>query len=296
MLENSLKTFRFINYLIIALIVVALLLLTRSVLSISFSKKTPPAVTTARQSLAHPVLKKKNIMQYADILEKNPFGPSMQLRPIAVTEETEPGLGALSDLVLIGTAVGPKKQSYAILKNSSGDSPGQEEVFKLGDSVFNYGTLRKVESTYVEIERQSVIHKLTIPSESISSAKKPDRQSAAKSKTSFARKVSDREYILDSKRVQESIKNPEHIMTDARLLPNFVDGKQEGFTISEVIPDGLYDSLGMKNGDILLKVNGLEMSNPEVAIQAMTALRGMNRVNLDIIRNGKNTSMSYQLR
>lgn len=113
---------------------------------------------------------------------------------------------------------------------------------------------------------------------------------------SFARQVGEREYLLDSRRVQESLENPEQILTDARLLPNFVDGKQEGFRISEVVPDGLYGSLGLQNGDILLRVNGLEISNPEVAIQAMTALRGMNRVNLDIIRGGKNMAMSYQIR
>jgi general secretion pathway protein C len=79
-------------------------------------------------------------------------------------------------------------------------------------------------------------------------------------------------------------------------LPNIKDGRQEGFTISEVVPGGIYQSLGLRNGDILLKINGLEISNPEVAIQAMSALRGMNNVDLDIIRSGKNISMSYRMR
>lgn len=296
MLENSLKTFRFINYLLIVLIVAALLLLTRSALNLAFTKRPAQVSISDLRGQTQPALEKKNIMQYADILEKNPFGPPMQLRPIAVTEETETGTGTLSDLVLLGTAVGQGKMNYAIFKNKAGDSPQQEEIFKLGDPVFNYGTLKKVESTSVEIERQSKIYTIAIPFENVTPEPESDNRDSVSSRPSFARKVSEGEYILDSDRVQESIENPEHIMTDARLLPNFVDGKQEGFTISEVIPDGLYDSLGMKNGDILLKVNGLEMSNPEVAIQAMTALRGMNRVNLDIIRGGKNMSLSYQLR
>ena len=115
-------------------------------------------------------------------------------------------------------------------------------------------------------------------------------------KTSFARKVGEQEYILDSRQVQKSLENPEQILTHARLLPNFVNGKQEGFKISEVVPDGLYHSLGIRNGDILLRVNGLEISNPEVAMQAMTGLKGMNEINLDILRKGKNMSMNYQMR
>ena len=42
--------------------------------------------------------------------------------------------------------------------------------------------------------------------------------------------------------------------------------------------------------------SNLEISKPEVAIQAMSALRGMNTVNLDIIRNSSKLTMSYQIR
>ncbi len=236
-------------------------------------------------------------MYYADILEKNPFGPSMELRPLSVEKESKAEPSSLSDLILIGTAVGSGNQSYAIIQNKSGSSSEDEGIFVLGDEVFNYGRLKNVQQTFVEIERNSILHKLELPVEAVNSSprKSKKRKSSSKS-SSFARKIGDRKYILDKHKVQESIQNPEKIMTDARLLPNFVNGKQEEFTISEVVPDGLYHSMGLKNGDILLKVNGLEMSNPEVAIQAMTALRGMSRVNLDIKRDGNNRSMSYQMR
>lgn len=79
-------------------------------------------------------------------------------------------------------------------------------------------------------------------------------------------------------------------------MPNIKNGVQEGFSISEVRPGGLYESLGLRNGDILLRINNLEISKPEVAIQAMSALRGMNTVNLDIIRNSSKLTMSYQIR
>jgi len=87
------------------------------------------------------------------------------------------------------------------------------------------------------------------------------------------------------------------ILTDARFLPNVKkNGKQEGFKIYEVRPGRVYESLGLKNGDTLLRINGLETSNPEVAIQAMSAFRGMDRINLDIIRNGTRMSLSYEIR
>lgn len=293
MLETSFKKFRFLNYLIVLFILLAALLLIRNIVSLSFSKKESPVVVHHDNSLIN--MKPKDIMQYSAILEKNPFGRPMTLHSITVQQETENQYSSLSDLLLIGTVVGPAHLSYAVFEEKS--RPNIQEVIAYRQKVFNYGLLSKINMSSVEIERDSVTYTVTFPSEEVITNIESHADTQADSpQGSFARKVGEREYVLDSSRVQKSLENPEQILTDARLLPNFVNGKQEGFRISEVVPDGLYQSLGLHNGDILLKVNGLEISNPEVAMQAMTALKGMNKVNLDIIRDGKNMSMSYQMR
>jgi general secretion pathway protein C len=294
-LENSLKKFRFLNSLLAVLILFAILLTARNIIRISFLKKEAPRVTSQdRSSIPMNI---KDIFHYAPILELNPFGEPMKLHPIAIEEKKEKTYGALSNLILIGTVAGPQNLSYAIFEDKSLSSKGKQEVFAYKDEVFNYGILTKIDQSSVEIERDSVTYSLTILFDEIrDKTKKQTRSRSAPPKTSFARKVGDQQYVLDKRKVQKSLENPEQILTDARLLPNFVKGKQKGFRISEVVPDGLYHSLGIRNGDILLRVNGLEISNPEVAMQAMNALRGMNKVNLDIIRKGENMSMSYQMR
>jgi general secretion pathway protein C len=294
MFENPLLKFRLVNYLLSVFILLAVLLLARSIVSISFSKKEALPPITKDKTL----LNKNNndLMQYSAILEKNPFGRPMKLYPVEMKQEAEKSVGALSNLVLIGTIAGPQYLSYAIFEDKS--QPGIQELFGYGEKVFNYGVLARITMTSVDIVQDSQTVTLTFPSEEtvVEPGNRTERTAPEAPQTSFARKVGEQEYILDSRRVQKSLENPEQILTDARLLPNFVDGRQAGFKISEVLPDGLYGSLGLKNGDVLLRVNGLEISNPEVAIQAMSALKGMNRVNLDIVRSGKNISMSYQIR
>ncbi|NOZ68235.1 MAG: hypothetical protein GXP46_03095, partial [Deferribacteres bacterium] len=280
MLEFSLKKFHFVNYLLGVLILISVLLLIRSIVSVSFSKKELPVIEKKSSRAAAPG--KKDIMYYATILEKNPFGRPMKLRPIAVSTDTKKPYGPLKDLVLVGTAVGPGNRSYAVFEDKS--SSGKQEVFAYGEQVFNYGIITRIGWSSVELQRDSAVYTLTIPFENLNSAPPVRRRQPRKSrrtKASFARKVGEREYILDSTKVQQSLENPEKILTDARLLPNFKDGRQEGFSISEVVPGGLYHSLGLRNGDILLRINGLKISNPEVAIQAMSALKGMNKINLD---------------
>lgn len=293
MLDFSLKYFRFINYFLAAAILVAALLLTRDIVNTSLSEKgTIPA---GPESGAADMSPEKDIMHYSAILEHNPFGSPMTME-MTGTRTAEIQYDPISDLVLAGTAVGPKKLSYAIVMDKKSPS-GRHEIFTYGEEVYNYGILTKIEHESIEITRDNVTHTVKIPvKDMVVNIPADQAKSISGSQSSIAKKVGEGEYLLDSRKVRQSLDNPEKILTDARLLPNFVDGRQEGFKISEVMNGGLYHSLGLRNGDILLRINELAISSPEVAIQAMSALRGMNSVNLDIIRNGTNMSMNYQIR
>jgi type II secretion system protein C len=163
--------------------------------------------------------------------------------------------------------------------------------------VFHFGKLVAVHRSSVEIEQNAVKYTLEIAYDKFSTSTRPHKaRGGGRSESSFVKKLSDRQYEVNRKSVLQSLEQPEHILTDARLLPNIKDGKQEGFVILEVQPSGLYDNLGLKNNDILLRVNGLVISNPEVAIQAMTALKGMNTIKLDIMRDSEKMSLNYRLR
>jgi general secretion pathway protein C len=296
MLEFSMGKLRFINYFLAALILIAVLLLIRDVISFNLLKKDLTAVVSKDKASRQPGLEKKNLMQYSSVLEKNPFGPPMTLRPLSVaqSEEKEAPAFSLSDLILVGTAFGSSNLNYAIFEDRT-QAQGRQEIIKLGANVFNYGRLKKIERSSVEIEHDSVNYTVTMP-ETVLNPENSQEQSKETPQASFAKQIGEREYILDSRRIQKSLENPEQILTHARLLPNIKDGRQEGFSVSEVVPGGIYHSLGLRNGDILLRINGLEISNPEVAIQAMSALKGMSNIDLDVIRSGQKISMNYRIR
>ena len=122
MLEFSPKKFRYINILIAFLIVIASLLVIRSIVYTSLSDNevsNPVTDSVKSKSLKS---KRKNIMHYSSILEKNPFGAPMKLQPIAVAKESKTEeFGTLTDLVLIGTAVGPRHLSYAVFESWFGN-------------------------------------------------------------------------------------------------------------------------------------------------------------------------------
>ncbi|MBI5020723.1 MAG: SpoIIE family protein phosphatase [Ignavibacteriales bacterium] len=65
------------------------------------------------------------------------------------------------------------------------------------------------------------------------------------------------------------------------------DQGKQGLLISDVIPDGVADKAGIKNGDILLKVNGLDFQNANRAQRIIDSIRIIGKVVYTIERDNK---------
>ncbi len=285
-LGNLLKNQRFISLLnacIGFLLVLAILFLIRDVISVSFTTREKGLDEKKAENAAN-----FTFQDYAPIFRSNPFGfPAGELKPISGSAAS----ASSADVSLVGTVSGQRKFSYAIFMNKT----GEQEIFRIGDSVFGLGKLNKVEKDRVFILSGSKI--MEIPINDIVSVKEIQKgRGPDASSPGFTKKLSDSSYMVEQKKIQQAIENPKEIMTDARLLPNVVDGKQQGYILNEVRPGGIYQSLGLQNGDVLLRINEYNISHPENALQAFTALRGMERVQLDIMRNGSKMTMTYQIR
>jgi len=280
---NNQKTLQVVTLCLGLLLALTVLFLVRDIISISFAPKEKTAKGTAKplEGLKH------SLNDYAPVLANNPFGfPAGELK--LMTAAIGPSVSQ-TDITLIGTVAGRKDLSYAILADKS----GQQDVFRIGFPVFGLGKLLRVETAKVFIESQG--REIEIKLKDITDIREIKPQDVPSS-ASFGRRIGDSTYQIDQQRVQQAIEKPDQIMTDARFVPNIVDGKQQGFVLREVKPGGIYSSLGLQNGDILLRINEFTISNPETALQAFTALRGIDRAQLDVIRNNSKMTMTYQIR
>src|SRR5208337_3021340 len=55
--------------------------------------------------------------------------------------------------------------------------------------------------------------------------------------------------------VQQTMENPSQFFTQMRAMPHFVDGKTDGFSISQVTPGSVFEQLGLQNGDLLTSID-----------------------------------------
>ncbi|MEW6570045.1 MAG: type II secretion system protein N [Nitrospirota bacterium] len=232
--------------------------------------------------------KQKQLADYSLILNNNVFGFSAgEIKPLAASAGLPAFSASQTDIALLGTAVGPRELSFAIFR----DGFGKQHLFKLGESVLGAGVLSLIRNDKVALKKG--VRETEIFFEELNVKEIPRRGSSA---AGFAQKVGSATYIVDQAKLQRIVSNPAQMMTDARLRPNVANGREEGFVLSEVKPGGIYHSLGLQNGDVLLRINEYDISNPERALQAFTALKGMDRVQVDMIRAGAKMTMTYQIR
>ena len=63
--------------------------------------------------------------------------------------------------------------------------------------------------------------------------------------------------------VNRNLANLNDIMKQAIVRPFMNKGVQEGFIISNIVPDSLYEKMGIKNGDIIVDVNNKKLKGAD---------------------------------
>ena len=232
---------------------------------------------------------------YAPILTNGLFGKATQgqLTPIVNTPAGTQAAPATAptELLLLGTATGSFRETFALVRHTTKQ---EERVFRLGDMVFDAGRLVQVtrEQAFIVVSGKKV--ELLTPM-SLSSAAAPAQQPAGSPTTGVA-STGAGSYVIDQRSLNSALDNIGQAMSDARLLPSQKDGKVEGFRASEVKPAGVFAMIGIKNGDVLLRLNDFPIDSPDKALQSFIALKGQNRLKLDMIRDGRPVTFNYDIR
>ncbi len=68
------------------------------------------------------------------------------------------------------------------------------------------------------------------------------------------------------------------------------------FKILKIDQDSIYEKLGLKEGDIIKKVNGQIVTSPKNAKQLFSKIKQLNKFEITIERNGKEEVLRYSIK
>lgn len=121
----------------------------------------------------------------------------------------------------------------------------------------------------------------------------PDLQKAVDSGIEV---VSASERNIDRGLVDQLIENSSELMSQARILPYERDGAVQGFKLYGIRRDSLLGKLGLRNGDIINSIGGMEMTSPDRALEAYSKLRSASNLSVTITRRGRRQSLDFNIR
>lgn len=225
------------------------------------------------------------------ILQRNLFAaavePPSPSQAAGATKAAPPPL----NVRLLGTVELSDGEAQAVLEDKT---TKRQKLYRRGDRI---GSAR-----LVEIERRHVVlvnggHRETLTlSDAIVTVPSPPRGASASAPgagSQMIENVGESTWIIDRARVEQAVGNASQYLSNVRVLPYFERGKQAGYLVSRIPPGSLLSRVGLANGDVIRKINGVEISSPEEVFRAYQNISDGDTVTIEIQRNRKLEVFTY---
>jgi general secretion pathway protein C len=278
--KEAIESMLFYARWVVVLIITALITATvvQGINSYLFVKTQKLTFNRAVESMKTQVSESPNITNKSNIsiiTEKNVFGPlGTKSAPVA-----PPKIQTKLPLVLIGTFMQTDDAPYAIIED---DKKKVQDVFNIGDTIFGDAKLIQIFPDKVEINRQGQTEFLTIDDA-------PDFSSGGGASTGS-------EFVVDQKELDGALQNLPLLLTQARAVPYFKDGKSVGLRMFSIKAGSMYEKIGLQNGDILKSINGNSLSDISQAMRLFETLKEERSISVTLERNREEKEVRYQIR
>lgn len=183
-------------------------------------------------------------------------------------------------LTLIGTFITSGQEPYAIIEDKK---KKDQEMFLLGDSVFDQATLKQIYKDRVEIERDGTLETLFL-----------DDSLGDTSDSSTSEDTDD--FVIDEAEVDRGLENLPLLLTQARAVPYFKDGRSIGLRLFAIKTGSLYEKVGLRNGDILKTINGNSLGDISQALKLFEKLKEERSITLTLERAKQEREFRYTIR
>jgi general secretion pathway protein C len=185
-------------------------------------------------------------------------------------------------LTLNGTFVIDGEEPYAIIEDKKKQ---QQDMFLLGQSIFEQATLKQIYQDRVEIERLGKIEVLRL-----------DEFGSSDGPTVGGVSNNGDDFVVDEAEVDKGLENLPLLLTQARAVPYFKDGRSIGLRMFAIKTGSLYEKIGLKNGDILKSINGNSLADITQALKLFEQLKQERSISLVLERDKQDREFKYTIR
>ncbi|GKS58463.1 general secretion pathway protein GspC [Nitrospira sp.] len=201
-------------------------------------------------------------------------------------------LNVASRIRLLGTVVGDPSQSLAVVEELAGKKQG---AYRVHDQIVGLGEV-------IDIRRESIVVGQNGLEEELflDILQKPAAVVGASTVvpvgTSVAPTGGPLQRTVDRAELDQMLSDIPKLMTQARAMPNMNGGKMDGFRLEFIMKGSFFEKLGLQAGDVLQRINGVELRDPGMALSLFQQLRNERNVAVDVLRKNQRTTLVYDIR
>lgn len=197
-------------------------------------------------------------------------------------------LGVAAKIRLIGVVLGDQRGVFAIVEELSSK---KQTLYRLHDQIPDLGEVSEIRRDGMIIRQGDLEELLELAlSEKPAVATGISTTPASQAPGAPVRKV------IDRREVELAMSNLPKLLTQARAVPYMVNGTVNGFRIDFVAPASFYEKIGVQAGDVLQRVNGVDIRDPTTMLSLLQQLKNERVVKLDMVRNNQRSTVTYELR
>lgn len=155
----------------------------------------------------------------------------------------------------------------------------------------------ETESTLPPSVQKSVAKAATPPSR-----KKNRETSRSKADTahtearSAPQKPKVRVFTVDKQKLQSRFQKPSDTSGHGHVVPHWIDGQRRGMQFADVAPGGIFARLGIQSGDVVMSVNGIEITTQQKALSDLEKLRKERAFDVVLQRDGQERRHRYLIK
>jgi hypothetical protein len=95
--------------------------------------------------------------------------------------------------------------------------------------------------------------------------------------------------------LERVLAEPALLSATARIVPSIKDGQPVGFKLYSIRSGSIFAQLGLQNGDTVRRVNGMDVSSPEKALEIYGRLREATRLTIELERRGEPVKIEIEI-
>jgi general secretion pathway protein C len=245
-----------------------------------------PAGSTRVENMPNgqPAIKQSstNILNLADIKRLNLFGNYNAAAPVVVQEVADAPVTRLS-LTLTGVVASSlEEEGAAIIENRK-----QQQTYGIGEKIEGTNaSLQKVYADRVIIKNGATNETLMLDGvdykKNVAQVTSPASvDSLTQNNNDTVRRTLSEDAIQASRDLQNQ---PASFMDYIAVAPYRPNGELTGYQVSPGKKPALFQASGLKSGDVITDINGLDLADMQQALEAMNMLKELQSLQLTVER------------